>query len=1111
VDTGVGTPANPLAVPGDYVLVIPDRSSGSFGLAANDSLTIVSLPTTPNAGELINLRAGANDTGNDTSDLVIVSPINVGRNVPGGASNGGSVQLSASGGVTLGGTVTAESLSVSVGGDLSLTTDVGTMSIVMTQPGDLTVVQAGALNLTSLLILGGGDVAIVADGNVTIGAITGVAGDITLTSKTGSISITSIASGGDVVLSAPAGSVSLGSATSQVEMDSLTIAAKGAVTVYEKDALVIEQITSTDKAAVTVVAGGTLTVNGSLSAAGANTIALTTTVGAIELNQVITTASGGVTLTSAGNMKLGATGDIVTTSGNLVLDSGGTLEMTGETEVNAGSGTLRLEAAGQITLGKLRTTNAADLVIDSGAIVDAAEGSIDIIAQAAELVINAVGGVGSVLNPIEIDVAALDVRNSGGGDIGLVELGPLTINRVQQNGGGDVSISTVNGKITVAGAVTSGQGMYGRVTAYDRATGQITVAVTDTTGTGSAASWTIASGGVGGTSAAALTVRTGTVTFTASAGKAWTVGEWIEIVATEPASDIALYAGGNNGTLAVDSRVVSTTGNVDLTVEGGDFLLADVIRGVNVTVIVTRGSLLNAGKITTVNGVSYKDNWRVLPVSNAFDPEIQWLMSRGFYAAEKPTGGVEVAKLQPHIAAQHLANGTDLRLDYGPFIQATGTGSNGLIQISVMGSIGQAVPGFDLSPGSIMLNGSKLNTSSSDRGAMYMLASDAIEVLSLGNSTDGAGSKGGETVLSTLNGTLKMQGVIDGNGDKVDLGGYDVDLSAAVRSADGSLTLSNLDKTGTMVFGSTQAGTYNVDMTELGYLQPGFSAINIGDQFSSNEIVFGTTSGTSTIAFKDDVVLNNPVIGGKIQLNQPVSVAGNFEITGSGFTTYWNRNAPVTTTDTLSLNDSLIITGAVVATAGADGSGNMYIGGENWHIINGDSDRVENKFSGNGTNRVFTLTTSPAAVNVRIGGQLLPATDYTLVGTTLTLNQAPVAGVENVVVGWTGAHVDDSLTLKAPGNVVIAGDVGYAEPGQDIYAQDPMEGFTVAGVQVSPGVFNLPDDVTFEGDVLLHGERHRPVQGRRAHHRRRPRHHERAERLLRQVPHGDRRQHRHRG
>jgi flagellar basal body rod protein FlgG len=171
----------------------------------------------------------------------------------------------------------------------------------------------------------------------------------------------------------------------------MLVTAKGAVTVYEQDALVIEQITSTDNAAVQVVAGGTLTVNGSLTAAGANTVTLTTSAGAIELNQAITTASGNVTLTSAGNMTLGAAGDIVTTSGNVVIDSGGTREMTGETELNAGSGTLRLEAAGQITLGKLRTTNAADL---PEAAAGARVSAIDAFHHAAKENIQTHGGMG---------------------------------------------------------------------------------------------------------------------------------------------------------------------------------------------------------------------------------------------------------------------------------------------------------------------------------------------------------------------------------------------------------------------------------------------------------------------------------------------------------------------------------------------------------------------------------------------------------------------------------------------------------------------------------------------------------------------------------------------
>jgi hypothetical protein len=38
----------------------------------------------------------------------------------------------------------------------------------------------------------------------------------------------------------------------------------------------------------------------------------------------------------------------------------------------------------------------------------------------------------------------------------------------------------------------------------------------------------------------------------------------------------------------------------------------------------------------------------------------------------------QLCVIYANVAAQHLPNGTDLRLDYGPFIQATGTGATSL-------------------------------------------------------------------------------------------------------------------------------------------------------------------------------------------------------------------------------------------------------------------------------------------------------------------------------------------------------------------------------------------------------------------------------------------------
>jgi hypothetical protein len=58
-----------------------------------------------------------------------------------------------------------------------------------------------------------------------------------------------------------------------------------------------------------------------------------------------------------------------------------------------------------------------------------------------------------------------------------------------------------------------------------------------------------------------------------------------------------------------------------------------------------------------------------------------------------------------------------------------------------------------------------------------------------------------------------------------------------------------------------------------------------------------------------------------------VTVEGDLRVEGSGFTTYWNTNATLSTTGTLSLNDSIILTGNVTATAGSDGSGDLVLNG----------------------------------------------------------------------------------------------------------------------------------------------------------------------------------------
>jgi hypothetical protein len=355
---------------------------------------------------------------------------------------------------------------VSVGGDLSLTSNVNNMNVTMTAKGDLTVSQTGALNVSSITMVDGGNISIVADGDIVITDIAGLAGNVSIISNTGSITIGSMNSSTNLVLSAAMGAVTLGSAASgsvglkTVETDTLSITAKGSITVFEADAVTINNLSSADRAQVKVVAGGHLTVNAAVTASTNNTVSLQTTSGLLTLNTPITTVTGNIDIRATQGIQMTGEADLTSASGNISLTAGsGILLMSGETEINAGSGLVSLTAQGNITLGKIRTTNVGDLSISSGALIDAAEGSVDIIASNARLVIHAVGGIGTLLNPIEIQVARLSITNgvdatmasTKTAEIGLQELDGLIIENITQDATGGVMISTVDGSLLVSG------------------------------------------------------------------------------------------------------------------------------------------------------------------------------------------------------------------------------------------------------------------------------------------------------------------------------------------------------------------------------------------------------------------------------------------------------------------------------------------------------------------------------------------------------------------------------------------------------------------------------------------------------------------------------------
>jgi hypothetical protein len=161
-------------------------------------------------------------------DLVIVSDIDVGT---------GSVILSSTNDLVLGGAITATNLDVSSGGDLTMTSQVESMDLDITGAGSsVTVFQTGNLNVGTLNMNGGSINFVMLSGDLNIDEIGGVAGEVIITVKDGDVNIKNNDTG-DVTIIAEDGAVDV-----SLEADTLSIIANGDINIVEADDVIISEI-----------------------------------------------------------------------------------------------------------------------------------------------------------------------------------------------------------------------------------------------------------------------------------------------------------------------------------------------------------------------------------------------------------------------------------------------------------------------------------------------------------------------------------------------------------------------------------------------------------------------------------------------------------------------------------------------------------------------------------------------------------------------------------------------------------------------------------------------------------------------------------------------------
>ncbi len=528
----------------DGKLTVTAATAGSGGTGAGNIALSTTGITTPSDVEAGNVTA-AGDNINVTS---------VARIEEIGAD--GAADLSAANIILQAATAIGATGSLEVDATTGLTADVSGAGLINVLD------TAGGLNATS---------------------VTTANGSITLSATTGNLLATSVVAGGtgaNITLSTVgvSGNVLVDSVVAAG--DTVTLTSVGLIDRSDADAGpdITANALSITAAPTGVGVGGALEVDVATFSTG------TIAAGGVNVHD----QAGGLTVTSltstTGTVSLSAT------AGNLQVD---TLAANGTGTLNLSTTTSGNILLGAVTAAGTATVNSAGNIGETGADL----GAVDL--TAATLVLNAVTGVGSSSDPLDINATtAFTGAVSGAGDLFVSDtFGGLAVTNAT-TANGSIGLSATSGVLAVTAANTAGTG---DITLSTISSGALNVDNVVATGRTITVTSSAAIEELGNDAGADLTATTLLLTAGTGIGVAGT----LEINAT----NLTAAGGGSNvflsdtaGGLTVTSAT-TTTGGITLDVAAGDLTATSIApsAGRNVTLTTTSGNIL-VGLINAAGG-----------------------------------------------------------------------------------------------------------------------------------------------------------------------------------------------------------------------------------------------------------------------------------------------------------------------------------------------------------------------------------------------------------------------------------------------------------------------------------------------------------------------------
>ncbi len=429
-----------------------------------------------------------------------------------------------------GSTAGTEDLTITLAaiGDLTFAQAVGQGTAL----GDVLIANANDVNLNGAftadsLIQQAGTGQTTIDGVTTLNGAGGVNIRTVDVDVNQNVDVATAALGADVVLTA----------TNDVSLDATILSGTGGVTLTAA-----QNIT---------VSGGVMSTAGAVLFEAGNDVAMSATA-------FVTAVAGSVTVTADSN------GDD--------NGAGGSLFMQGGALINAGTGSIQLMADEDITLGGLLTTNASigavEVVSTSGAILDGGDTHTEIVANTvgAVVTLTAETGIGTVGNALETQIHQLDATVNGVGGIDVSEADDLIVSKATTtNGSIDISAvgtMTINDGGAVGNAVSAG------------GAGDVNLSTTGTAANLFIASEVVASGGdvsistVDGNltiTGPVSTTNLGNVVLIAGDADADGNGDLtIQSSIMTEAGSVQLTSEGNDVSFSADGDVTTVAGRVDV-------------------------------------------------------------------------------------------------------------------------------------------------------------------------------------------------------------------------------------------------------------------------------------------------------------------------------------------------------------------------------------------------------------------------------------------------------------------------------------------------------------------------------------------------------------------